>query len=260
MTQDDYDRFALEDELWDVLDEAWETNDDLKRAKLARDILTLNPKVIDAYYLLALSSGNTAERLALLFEATRRGRLQWKDAIKRPRQHDFWLDINTRPFMRALHFLALTLWEMDEREAAISEAKLLLKLNPNDNQGVRFILMTWYPLMGDWESLEKLLRKYGDEYRIYSAYSRWLLNFHMAEPTAKALKRAININPYVPSLLAKLLTGVEMRQDESKSEEFVPAGSQEEAWEYIQFSSELWENTDGAMLAITSAAEAIALD
>jgi len=52
----------------------------------------------------------------------------------------FWGDVDSRPFMRALHGRGLCLW----RQGQVDEARLvfawMLELNPNDNQGARFIL------------------------------------------------------------------------------------------------------------------------
>ena len=54
--------------------------------------------------------------------------------------HPFWRDVDSRPFMRALHGRGLCLWRMGRRDEARQVFAWMLKLNPNDNQGVRFIL------------------------------------------------------------------------------------------------------------------------
>jgi hypothetical protein len=63
--------------------------------------------------------------------------------------HPFWLDLDSRPFMRALHGRGLCLWRLGQVEEAHQIFTWMLELNPNDNQGVRFILsdldegLTW---------------------------------------------------------------------------------------------------------------------
>ncbi len=55
----------------------------------------------------------------------------------------FWGIVETRPYMRARLGLAFTLWGTGERDAAIEQAQDMLRLNPGDNQGVRYPLMLW---------------------------------------------------------------------------------------------------------------------
>ncbi|MEN6325264.1 MAG: hypothetical protein ABFD18_03510 [Syntrophomonas sp.] len=51
-----------------------------------------------------------------------------------------WGLIDNRPYLRALHGQCLCYWALNDFEAAADIARLLLKLNKSDNQGVRFIL------------------------------------------------------------------------------------------------------------------------
>jgi tetratricopeptide (TPR) repeat protein len=54
--------------------------------------------------------------------------------------YPFWLDVDSRPFMRALHGQGLCLWRLDQVEKARQIYAWMLELNPNDNQGARFVL------------------------------------------------------------------------------------------------------------------------
>lgn len=51
-----------------------------------------------------------------------------------------WLFLNNRPYLRALHGLCLWHWKNKDFEKAAELATKLLRLNPMDNQGARFIL------------------------------------------------------------------------------------------------------------------------
>ena len=51
---------------------------------------------------------------------------------------DFWLIFETRPYMRARAALAATLWRLGRREEAVEHQRELLRLNPRDNQGLRY--------------------------------------------------------------------------------------------------------------------------
>ena len=53
----------------------------------------------------------------------------------------FWGVLETRPYMRARQGLADTLWRLDRRDEARSHYEEMLRLNPNDNQGIRYLLV-----------------------------------------------------------------------------------------------------------------------
>lgn len=61
----------------------------------------------------------------------------------------FWLDVDSRPFLRALAGKGLCLWRMGRNDQARAVWADLLRWNPNDNQGIRFIVadmdegLTW---------------------------------------------------------------------------------------------------------------------
>src|SRR3546814_18004768 len=46
------------------------------------------------------------------------------------------------PYMRARAGLAITLWRLGDQQAAIDHYRAMLILNPNDNQGIRYLLAT----------------------------------------------------------------------------------------------------------------------
>jgi len=52
----------------------------------------------------------------------------------------FWGDLRSRPFMRALHGRGLCLWRLGRADEARQVFAWMLELNPNDNQGARFLL------------------------------------------------------------------------------------------------------------------------
>ena len=51
----------------------------------------------------------------------------------------FWLDLDSRPFMRAMHGKGLCAWRLGRVEVARAVFQDMLRWNPNDNQGVRFL-------------------------------------------------------------------------------------------------------------------------
>lgn len=225
-----------------MIDRAWDETGCAARVRNARKAIILDPDAVDAYVILALSTEALGEQIALLGEAVRIGRRQWAEEIKRPAQHHFWLDIETRPFMRAAHNLALALWQRGEREEAASLADFLLKLNPNDNQGFRFLALNWHGALGNWKAVERLLRRYRNDIRTEYLYAATLDAFRKGEDSNPLLDKAVETNPHVPELLLDRAA-----IPEESDLPYVEFGSRGEAAGYVRSSCEAWLKVPGAL-------------
>ena len=88
-----------------------------------------------------------------------RGR-RWRKGVgpKAFQEHvgHFWSLLETRPYMRAREGLASKLWTMGRRDEAIKHLQDMLRLNPGDNQGVRYTLAGWLLAEGRDEELARL--------------------------------------------------------------------------------------------------------
>jgi len=61
-----------------------------------------------------------------------------------------WGYLENRAYLRAIQFMAELYWDNNEEDKAIKLFRLLLKLNPNDNQGARYEIAGLYAgLKGD---------------------------------------------------------------------------------------------------------------
>lgn len=260
LTQADPAAMDAADKVADTIEAAWDASTDAARAKAARAVLALDADALDGYVILAQSVAVEAERLALLFEAVRRGRRQWAEAIKRPRDHHFWADLDTRPFMRALHLLALGLWRTGEHEFAVREAEALLRLNPNDNQGIRELLWVWYAERGDWAALRKLLKRYRDDGGAAFSCAGWLAAFQAGEPTAALLEDVVDANPHIPTLLADPDAAIVEEDDGFAFPGPVAMGSVTEAAGYVAFARAAWVSVPGAIERLRDAASERRLD
>src|SRR5215475_9013972 len=118
-------------EAQEMIYDAWEASTPAQRERYARKALTIDLEAIDGYVILALHARTAAERFALLREAMRIGSIVWAPLLKEPPEGYFWGDIDTRPYMRAVHNLALALWEAGKGEEAIPLIDDLLRINPN---------------------------------------------------------------------------------------------------------------------------------
>ena len=60
-----------------------------------------------------------------------------------------WGFLENRPILRALYNYAVSCWHPQDKDKAVELFEKLLKMNPNDNQGVRFCLLALYE--GMWK-------------------------------------------------------------------------------------------------------------
>src|SRR5262249_1996119 len=116
----------------------------------------------------------------------------------------FWGVLETRPYMRAREGLATTLWTMGRREEAVSHLQDMLRLNPSDNQGVRYTLAAWLLNLDRDQELAQLLAQYDDEASATWAFNRALLAFRQQGDTPESrelLKSARRRNKSVTKYL-----------------------------------------------------------
>jgi len=113
----------------------------------------------------------------------------------------FWGLLETRPYMRACHECALALWRAGERNEALAHYRDMLRLNPNDNQGIRYLLMDALLELGHDAEAAALLELYKDDGSAAWAWSGVLLAFRRDgdSPAArKTLAKAAKVNRTPP--------------------------------------------------------------
>jgi tetratricopeptide (TPR) repeat protein len=186
---------------YDALDEP----DPKRSAELARRALALDPECADALYVLALDATSSRQEQIQLLEravaAAERG-------LGGPRYFEenrgqFWGLLETRPYMRARAALADVLRDEGRLDEAIAHYAALLDLNPNDNQGLRDVLLGCYFVAGDLEGVRRLLGQYAEDDSAVFAYARVLERFLSGdrEGAAQAREDARDDNPHVEAYL-----------------------------------------------------------
>ena len=124
----------------DLIYDAFDAPTAKRRIVLALKALEISPLCADAYVLLAEHAAPqmSGERLELYRRAVEAGELALgKVAFEEDVGH-FWGLLETRPYMRArCGGIAQMLWASGRHEEAVAHYRDLLRLNPNDNQGVR---------------------------------------------------------------------------------------------------------------------------
>lgn len=124
-----------------------------------------------------------------------------KPEIKNLRVGEFWGILESRPFMRALHGLGLTAGKQGRFKEAIGIFKRMLKLNPNDNQGARYLIGSLYHQCGDLEKAIWWYKRNGDDPHNLYNYGLALVQQHKLNMAAKTFIFAISTNPYIAPML-----------------------------------------------------------
>jgi tetratricopeptide (TPR) repeat protein len=120
----------------DVMYEAWERNTSRSRIAVARKALGISPLCADAYVLLAEEAQSIEEARDLYAKGVEAGELALGPQGFEAYAGHFWGFLETRPYMWARAGLASTLVQLGDVEGALAHYRDMLKLNPNDNQGI----------------------------------------------------------------------------------------------------------------------------
>ncbi|MCL2295130.1 MAG: hypothetical protein FWC36_09750 [Spirochaetes bacterium] len=228
--------------------DAWDELNDKKRIALAKKALSISPYCIDAYVIIAESSKSKEECLKLYSQAIELGKKALGKEFFKENKGYFWGILETRPFMRAMAGLADIFWALGDRKKAIETYQEMLLLNPNDNQGIRYILINWLISENELEPAEKILTDY-PENSAFMLYSKTLLHFKKNDKVKakNALKKGIIANPHVAEfLLNPKKKYVPELQAEKMFGGYSP-GRASEADAYRYMAGEVWQNVSGAL-------------
>ncbi len=216
-----------------------------RRVMLARRALEISEDCADAWVILAEEDAKTFEQA---LEYARKGVAAGERALGKEyfewEGASFWLDVDTRPYMRALMVLADLLWMTGEKDEAIDVYQKILRLNPGDNQGVRHVLADLFAEADRDDVFEDLLEGYEDDPMAAIRYAKalWLFRKSGAGPEAdEALEEAMEGNPFVPQYL------LGRRRLPARLPEYHGYGDRDEAVAYVDSARKGWVVTEGAL-------------
>jgi tetratricopeptide (TPR) repeat protein len=232
----------------DVIYDAWERATARSRIALARKALAMSPLCADAYSILAEEARSVEEARDLYARGVEAGELALGRKGFEEYPGHFWGYLETRPYMRARAGLAGALLKLGDDEAAISHYRDMLKLNPSDNQGIRYVLLGCLLRRGDEAALKELLAAYQDG-SAHWLYTRALLAFREGglskNKVVTLLKNALLANKHVPGILAGTASPVISEGD------YITVGGPDEATEYVAECGPAWHGTPGAIEWLT---------
>ena len=186
-----------------LVDHALGLLDPKRRVALAREALELDPDCSDAYLLLADHAGGSKQVIALTALAVEAAARTLRPETFAEAVGSFWSLPETRPYMRARANLAEALWAAGERAGAAGHLRDLLRLNPGDNQGLRYTLANWLLNLDELDELDGLLARYDEDSTTW-AYTRALAAFRRegdTPATRRLLRAAKKANKHVPDYL-----------------------------------------------------------
>lgn len=172
----------INDLYYDALESLGDGRGGAKEAeKMLKEALKMDEHYVQTYIGLICVYGalknkkKTEEYIKKAYDETVRQFPKWpKDML--------WGYLENRAFLRAIQYRADLYMDDGEKEKAIELYKLLLKLNPGDNQGVRYVLSGVYAGISgeeinnmfdegndnqDWSKLERLVQEQNTKHKFW---------------------------------------------------------------------------------------------
>ncbi len=231
----------------DIMYDAWETQNQKERIKLAREALSISPDCADAYNLLAEETADSCEEARDLYQkGCDAGRRALGEKLFQENDGHFWGYTPTRPYMRARLGLMECLWLLGEHAAAIDHAKAMLELNTNDNQGIRYILIAYLAELGHFKELNLFMNEgaFVDDCAAEWLHTYALLTFANEGKSAKAnraLKIAFKQNHHAAEYL------LEKKRMPNVLPDRITMGEADEGYCYAYRALKAWKQVSGAL-------------
>ena len=236
-----YDRFD------DAIELFWAGN--LKESeRLFRHLIHEYSEFIDAYH-----------HLAIILEET--GRKQeafhiWQKAVQITIDcfiSEFcddgkqlpWSLIDNRPFLRAYHGLGLMHLKRRDFQKALSIFSNILRMNPNDNQGVRALAIDCYFNLNSPQKVLDVCHDFPEDTDESLMYGKVLALFQIDKEgeAGEALRDAVNTLP----LIAKEIIKRNHIKPKIFRNDYITIGGQDQAYYYWVSHGKYWRNTPGAI-------------
>jgi len=219
-------------------------SDGRRRVALARKALALDPDCAHAYLALAEHAPELETTIQHFRAAAAAAERTLGPEIFEEEVGSFWGISATRPYMEAVKGLADTFFWSGRYQEAAEHYTELLRLNPNDNQGVRDILAPALMILNDNTAAQRLLDEYADDVTAAPAFNASLVAFRRRGDTKVARKRlakALRRNSHIAPLL------LQRRELPDELPFGYTLGSVEEAAYYLACARRAWVESPGAL-------------
>lgn len=223
----------------EIVNDAWDAATPAARVKLARKALSIDVNAIDAYNILGIHAQTVAEKIALFGAAVDVGGELFAPLMEDEEMH-WWGFMGTRPWMRAQHNLGLAFLEAGDIENALATFQGLIALNPNDNQGIRYLLLRLFAELGSEENCKKLFEFYPEDSSVEFPATRLLIELSRTKPKknlGKLLDAVRESNAFVLPMLKLAASG---KWPPDFGGDYIAVGSKEQAAIYLNEFRQAW--------------------
>jgi tetratricopeptide (TPR) repeat protein len=234
--------FTDKDMAEEMINDCWELVPGQHRVIFINKALKIYPHMPDAWNLLAQELCQTSkEKVDYYRKGIAAGEIDLGAEFFVKNTGRFWGIIETRPYMRAKAALANELWEIGLKIEAISHLNDCIRLNPSDNQGVRYKLVMCLLSINDLRSASEFIsdKPYEDSSFAFENFNQALYFFKKYGVTSQKFKTSVNNANKCNPLVAKYLSG-QLRIPKTKPAHY-SLGSKEEAIIYSSMCVEAWK-------------------
>lgn len=154
-----------------------------------------------------------------------------------------WGFLENRPFLRAAHGVVLSQLRLGQRKDALRLMEKILAWNPNDNQGIRYLIGPEYLRAGETAKAECFFTDEAEHYPPYH-YEHALLHLKAGDPVSAAtkLRHGFVANGYIAEMLSgnpepaalAIWHGTNLAEPET-------------ARDYLKQCGDLWQRTPDAV-------------
>ena len=215
-----------------------------KGKKLIKQALELDPNNADAYNYLASIEKDIDGAIKMFEKAIKAGEKTLGKKFFKEEKGYFWGMIETRPYMRAKAGLADCLYAKNEIDKAIEIYEDMLELNPNDNQGIRYLLSTLLLNNNNLTKFQGFIENSEEEDCAVWNFNNALYHFKKSGQTVKSdkeLLKAYKSNEYV----IDYMLGIKKMPKEQP--QYIGRGDENEAISYVNGAWSIWDKTDEAL-------------
>ncbi len=198
LKDDEYEETPL-DKAYELLDKANRAKSKATAKKYAKQAYEISRECFDAIITIAMLEDNSIKRMQILEDGLtyEKERLTKEGFFTKDIIGAFYGNFETRPYIRGLYNKAMFLIESGKMHQAIEVCKEVLKLNNNDNTGIRYLLLAIYAYLEDETSLLKLYNKY-KENNLEMLIPLFVLYYKLGDDkkACEYLKAINKANPY----------------------------------------------------------------